>query len=262
MPADSDTESDTSSVNSGSEGGPRVNMFACLANTQRHESPVAVKNSFGVFKNVDDDDGDDEEAVLAHLGSFAHFVEIKNKNKSQKQRRKERANLRLPAGMSTDYQHAVRVMANLKTTRPIGEDEEYALVDSGSAIHGNNASKNFKHVPVIPSNEKLNCTTADGSPMAGSGGYQTVVFETDEGHTCTVDFDDLPVAMPIPAVKMLTKKGHHVELDDDMGGGCITHKQTGQKTKIIEMDGVYVLRMKKIRPGEPTRHVGRPGKSS
>ena len=256
------TDSDTESENSVNEGASQINMFACLANKQHEKPPVAVKNSFDVFKDFDNDEGDDEEAVLAHLGSFAHFVEVKSKKRSQKQRKRERANLKLPAGMSTDYKHALKVMANLKATIPISNDEEYALVDSSSAVHGNNASKHFKHVPVTPSNKKLNCTTADGSQMSGSGGYQSVVFETDEGHTCAVDFDDLPVAMPILAVKLLTKKGHNVEFDDDLGGGCITHKKTGQKTKIIEMDGVYFLRMRKIRPGEPTRPFGRPGKSS
>ena len=75
--------------------------------------------------------------------------------------------------------------------------------------------------------------------MTGSGGVQSVAFETDEGHSCSVDFDELPVAMPILAVKLPTEKGHDVVFSKARGGGCITHKDSGQKTQIIEKDGVH-----------------------
>ena len=263
-PIDSDTESERSSNGSRAEGAtPRVSMFACLPGKSA-VPPATTVNKFDALKDFDEEE-DDEAAVMAHLGTFAHFVQVKSKKKSQKQRKKDRDAQRFPLpGMTTDYNHAVRVMANLKTAHPINdEDEEYALVDSGSAVHGNNPKKHFKHIPVTPSGKMLKCTTADGSPMDGSGGVQCVAFETDEGHECSVDFDELPVAMPILAVKLLTEKGHDVVFSK-LGGGCITHGDSGLKTQIIEMDGVYFLRMKKIRPaitnGGST--FGRPGQSS
>ena len=96
------------------------------------------------------------------------------------------------------------------------------------------------------------------------GGIQRVAFETDEGHNCSVDFDELPVAMPILAVTLLTEKGHDVVFSKALGGGCITHRESGQKTQILEMDGVYFLRMKKIRPAltDNTKPFGRPGQSN
>ena len=266
LTGDSDTESDQSSNASTLEGSaPRINMFACMSSNPQ---PTPVSNKFDALKNFDAEE-DDEAAVLAHLGSFAHFIEVKSKKKSQKQRKKDKAMQRSPLpGMTTDYAHALKVMANLKSSCPINEDdEEYALVDSGSAVHGNNPMKHFKHIPVTPSGKRLRCTTADGSNMTGSGGVQSVAFETDEGHSCSVDFDELPVAMPILAVKLLTEKGHDVVFSKALGGGCITHKDSGQKTQIIEKDGVYFLRMRKIRPatkqeGTPARTFGRPGRSS
>ena len=239
-------------------------MFACLPGKPAAPPATTVSNKFNALKDFDEEE-DDEEAVMAHLGTFAHFVQVKSKKKSQKQRKKDRDAQRFPLpGMTTDYNHAVRVMANLKTAHPINdEDEEYALVDSGSAVHGNNPKKHFKHIPVTPSGKRLKCTTADGSPMDGSGGVQCVAFETDEGHECSVDFDELPVAMPILAVKLLTEKGHDVVFSK-LGGGCITHGDSGLKTQIIEMDGVYFLRMKKIRPAitDGGSTFGRPGQSS
>ena len=201
-------------------------------------APIPVRNSFNPLKNHDDDNDDDEEAVIAHLESIAHSVTISSKKKSQKQRRREKSVLKLvPAGMTTDYEHAVKVMANLKAELPINDDEEeYAIVDSGSGVHGNNPKKNFRSIPVTPSNKKLTCTTADGSPMYGTGGIQRVSFDTVEGNQCSVDFDVIPVAMPILSVKLLAKRGHNVEFDDELGGGCITNKATGHKSHVIERE--------------------------
>ena len=75
-----------------------------------------------------------------------------------------------------------------------------------------------------------------------------MVFNTDEGNECGITFDDLPVSMPIIAVKMLSRKGHRTIFDDEDGGGIIIHKATKQKTQLIERDGVYFLRMVNPRP--------------
>ena len=89
-------------------------------------------------------------------------------------------------------------------------------------------------------------------------------FDTVEGNQCSVDFDVIPVAMPILSVKLLAKRGHNVEFDDELGGGCITNKVTGHKSHVIERDGVYFLKMQRIRPTkpEPAKPFGRPGLSS
>ena len=122
--------------------------------------------------------------------------------------------------MTTDYEHAVKVMANLKAELPINDDEEeYAIVDSGSGVHGNNPNKNFRSIPVTQSNKKLTCTKASGSPMYGTGGIQRVSFDTVEGNQCAVDFDVIPMAMPILSVTLLAKRGHNVEFDYEFGGG-------------------------------------------
>ena len=228
-------------------------------------SGTTVRNAFSALKDLDDHESDDEEAMVAHLDSIAHSVKIASRKRSQKQVRKEKLAEKIPAGMSTSYTHAVKVMANLRAELPTdNSDEEWALVDSGSGVHGNNPQRHLKSVPVTKTNRKLNCTTADGSPMLGTGGVQSVTFETDEGTECEVEFDELPVAFPILSVKLLAKKGHNVTFDDDLGGGCITHKATGRKTQIIEREGVYFIRMKKIRPTstKPNKHFGRPGQIS
>ena len=240
-------------------------MFALsLSTSPGRASTPTLRNSFNPLQNFDDDD-DDEEAVVAHLQTIAHSVKVGSKKKSQKQRRAEKAGLRhLPIGMTTDYKHAIKVMANLKAVFPINEnDEESAIVDSGSGVHGSNPKKHFKSVAITPSNKKLTCTTADGSEMVGTGGIQRVSFDTIEGHECTVEFDELPVAMPILSVKLLAKRGHHVEFDDELGGGRITNKATGHVMQVIEKDGVYFLKIKRVRPmkPEPAKPFGGPGLS-
>ena len=264
---DSDTESDHS-AESGERG---VSMFACVPQasgwTKVKQGPAAtivasppkktapgVRNAFRALQNLDEEE-DDEAAMMSHLSSISHKMSVSSKKKSQKQRRRDKLIQRsLPAGMTTNYEHAVKVMANLQKEQPLGEndDEEWALVDSGSGVHGNNPNRHLKGIPVTKTERRLNCTTADGSPMLGTGGVQRTTFTTDEGDDCEVEFDELPVAFPILSVKLLASKSHSVLFDDDFdGGGCITHKINGRKSRIVEREGVYFIRMKKIRPTKP-----------
>ena len=125
---DSDTESEQSA---GSARSRAVSMFACLPKPEGWSevkpgaalktalAPLpnkpSIRNAFAALKNLDDDDGDDEEAMVLHLNSIAHSVKVGNKKKSQKQKSKEKIVTKsLPAGMTTNYAHAVRVMANLQ----------------------------------------------------------------------------------------------------------------------------------------------------
>ena len=270
---DSDTESQQSRRSAGG-----ISMFALPQWTHVSKGPAAaipprgkaptdnvVRNSFTALRDLDDSDGNDEEDMMSHLNSIAHSVQVQSKKKSQKQKRKDKLLAKvLPVGMTSDYQHAVRVMANLQIEEPIEHDEEWALVDSGSGVHGCNPKTHLKRIPVTPTDRKLKCTTADGSPMLGTGGIQSVTFTTIEGHECAVDFDELPVAMPIISVKLMAKRGHAVVFDDDLGGGSITNKATKQRSQIIEREGVYFIKMNKIRPTpqKPASHFGRPGPSN
>ena len=124
-----------------------------------------------------------------------------------------------------------------------------------------NKKKHVLDVKAKKSGKALSCATANGSPMLGGGLAKAVEFTTDEGHDCSITFDDLPVSMPIIAVKLLSLKGHRTVFDDEDGGGTITQKSSGQRTQLIERDGVYFLRMSKPRQKE-AEGFSRPGHSN
>ena len=84
--------------------------------------------------------------------------------------------------------------------------------------------------------------------MASTGLEKDVAFTTYEGFDCNITFDDLPISMPVLAVKFSSRKGHRTIFYDDDGGGVIHHKATKQRTQLIERDGVYFLRMVNPRP--------------
>ena len=256
---DSDTESDASGADSGTN---QVMGFALPFAKAKKTVPrktlkdktvgtPALKNVFDLLSTSDDENGDedDEAKMVQSLQQFAHRVTFKPASS----KRKTRSN---PLHVK-----ATKILEEIKRENKGKDDEEdveYALVDSGSSVHCMNKKKHFLHINAKRGGKKLSCATASGDPISGDGMAKDVEFDTDEGHVCSITFDDSPVSMPIIAVKLLSRRGHRTIFDDEDGGGYILHKATGQRTQMIERDGVYFLRMTKPRV-KTTAGFSRPG---
>ena len=255
---DSDTESETSNVG---RTVRNVMGFALPFTTPRKTVPQSkthrgnlpnqtpVSNLFDLLHGPDnDDDEDDEQSMVNAVKQFAHRVTIGGK---QTQKKKKVAFT--STAVSELHVKATKILSDLKNEYKELDaskevEVEYALVDSGSSVHCMNKSKHFLGVKTKKSGKSLSCSTANGAPMLGDGLDKDVAFTTDEGNDCSITFDDLPVSMPIIAVKLLSEKDHRTIFDDEDGGGVIIHKPTKQRTQLIERDGVYFLRMMNPRP--------------
>ena len=66
--------------------------------------------------------------------------------------------------------------------------------------------------------------------------------------------DNASVAMPILSTHELAKNGHRLEYDEDYG--YIVNKQTGEKTRFIQRDGVYFLPLLMPKSTGATEDVG------
>jgi hypothetical protein len=96
----------------------------------------------------------------------------------------------------------------------------------------------------------------DSSPIPNMG-EQTAKFTTEEGHKCGLIFQFADIERPLIAVAKVAAGGNVVELGEH--GGTITHKKSGQVTKVHRRGGVYVLKMWVMpEPKDTPKHLGFP----
>ena len=273
---DSDTESDASGAHAEAErrhvmgfalpwSTPKKTVAAVAPRGRTLTSKTPVNNVYDLLSKSDDEgDDDDESTMVQALQQFAHRVNVSSKKVKTKKPVASKAAAVTPDQVGDLHVKANKIISSLqKENKQIDDagEVEYALIDSGSGVHCMNKKKHFLHVKAKKSGKALSCATANGSPMLGGGLAKAVEFTTDEGHDCSITFDDLPVSMPIIAVKLLSLKGHRTVFDDEDGGGTITQKSSGQRTQLIERDGVYFLRMSKPRQKE-AEGFSRPGRNN
>ena len=129
-------------------------------------------------------------------------------------------------------------------------------MDSGASIHGADAKKHIKRVPLTPSkHDGLECTAANGGDMIVQG-EQVVKYEVDEGHQCVTAFLNAGCDLPIISKRKLTRDGNLVVFDKRVNGGCIKHLKSGKVTHFVERDGVYFLKMIMPKPKVPFGRLG------
>ena len=59
-----------------------------------------------------------------------------------------------------------------------------------------------------------------------------------------IPFSDLPLTMPILSVRKHVRRNHRCRIKE--GGGYFTHNVTKKRTRFVEKEGVYFMRMKVV----------------
>ena len=72
-----------------------------------------------------------------------------------------------------------------------------------------------------------------------------------DGEKIDIPFSDLPLTMPILSVRKHVGRNHRCRIKS--GGGYFRHNITKKKTRFIEKEGVYFMRMKVVGPSNPDK---------
>ena len=101
----------------------------------------------------------------------------------------------------------------------------------------------FQEVPLKVDGPKVGrkYTAADGKHICNLG-VRTLVGHTAEGHKRKIDFEVAEVTKPLASFSKITKAGHRIILDNDVGaGGYIENKTTGERTGLYLENDVYLF---------------------
>ena len=101
----------------------------------------------------------------------------------------------------------------------------------------------FTDVPLKVGGPKVGrkYTAADGKHICNLG-VRTLVGTTSEGHKRKIDFEVAEVTKPLASFSKITKAGHRIILDNDVGqGGYIENKTTGERTALYIENDVYLF---------------------
>ena len=85
------------------------------------------------------------------------------------------------------------------------------------------------------------CTTGNGKTMIAD--KVTKIWVALGGEECAIPFSDLPLEMPIISIRQHVGPCKH-SWRIRHGGGYCRHTQTKVKSRYIEKEGVYFMRMK------------------
>ena len=239
---------------------------------------TAVANKYQAL-----DDGIDNEHIEEHvaaLNSWAHKVTYKplksrSKNKSAVQKKRldvlieneadldcalaenEILRQRLP-GVDMDTMPLYAAMIKkAPSAETLQEGEVWAMVDSGSGVDGMDIDTICPGVKVEKAAHTITCITANGEEMIAD---QVANLRVSlDGQACDIPFSKLPLSMPIISVRKHIHRGHRCRIQE--GGGYFRNTQNRKKSRFIEKDGVYFMRLKVIgSSGEsPSLGFARPG---
>ena len=154
-----------------------------------------------------------------------------------------------------------RISAMMAKAPPPGglqEGEIWALVNSGSGIDGANLSSICPEIKTHPAPRPIVCTAANGQEMVAD--KVAVLKVTLDGQESSIPFSDLPLEMPIVSVRQhVGSRKHTCRIQD--GGGYFRNVETRKKSRFVEREGVYFMRMKILgqRDEGSTMPFGRPG---
>ena len=228
-------------------------------------SGTVIKNSFQVLDDGKSNDVTDE--VIEQLNSWAHRVHRKPRKLAKKIEQRKRMDVlindeaqldaalqensdlaaRLPS--ETDRNRLMAMMSKAPSPDTLQPGEIFAMIDSGSGIDGADLSVIAPHIQVVPAAKPIICTTANGDQMVADKVARIRVAL--DGEECEIPFSDLPLEMPIISVRQhVGSRKHSCRIRD--GGGYFRHTATKRKSRFIEKEGVYFMRMKILgQVGEP-----------
>ena len=245
---------------------------------------IPVTRTANKFSALKDDncnghgDGDEcNDVQLMALNQWAHKVQRVSSKKSQKsvkkpsdadfdaalKHRKKKFHLNvvikseadLDAALSQHSQSCAALSGSrgdrkvlehmLSKSPPAGELKEgecWVMVDSGSGVDGLDASRDAPGVPTRKAEHPIQCVTANGKTMDAEDEVALTV-ELD-GERIDIPFSDLPLTMPILSVRKHVRRNHRCRIKE--GGGYFTHNVTSKRTRFVEKEGVYFMRMKVV----------------
>jgi hypothetical protein len=101
----------------------------------------------------------------------------------------------------------------------------------------------FNEVPMDSTGVKVgrHYTAADGKHIANLG-VRTLVGTSSTGGKRKIDFEVAEVTRPLASFSKITKAGHRIILDNDVGkGGYIENKVSGERTALYLENDVYLF---------------------
>ena len=230
--------------------------------------PAPVKNSFQALANDDEEDA----SHIAALNDWAHQVKWAGK-KSQRGLPKRKIPMNtvitneeelddilkdykyvsemLDAGSTPEKLAAVvRKTPSPHTLQP---GEVWAMVDSGSGVDGFQASEFASNVPLSDSAERTVCITANGDEMVAD--KEALCSVELDGQPMDIPFKDLPLTMPILSMRRHIHRGHSCRIQH--GGGYFRNLVTRKKSRFVEKDGVYFIKMRVNGPSDKLTAVAK-----
>ena len=114
-------------------------------------------------------------------------------------------------------------------------------IDSGAAesVIPPSCLPQYPTRPSEGSKAGLNYVSAGGGRLANLG-EKHITFATSEAQGRRMMFQVAPVTKPLGSVRRIVEQGNKVVFGDE-GGSYIEHRATGQRTALMERNGVYVL---------------------
>ena len=218
--------------------------FPPLGSISTRHSPITTSNVFSAFQ--EDDEGDDEESVLAVLKNLTSKVRIGPKP-SQKSTKTGMKTQKLD---NTKIAHIAAQIRKGEIQLPdldLENNDEYtavwALVDSGAGKSCAARDKHFPHVKGenLPSNTRM--TTASGEELRSRGVFRVNALSA-EGHQISQNFEDTDVEFPIIAVTGLSNEGQKgTEVRFRQGEGTVIDNHTQNRSRFIRRRGVYFMKL-------------------
>ena len=121
------------------------------------------------------------------------------------------------------------------------------MTDSGASIH---AAWMQRHVPghfvrrAIGQNNGESAHTANGERLYNEG--ESEVSGECDGLLMGLTFTNIQVYIPVASVRRFVASGNDFSFYE--GGGCIRNRKSGATAELLEMGGVYFLKLKLKQP--------------
>ena len=122
----------------------------------------------------------------------------------------------------------------------------YIMMDSGASLHAADKDKHFEGYELFETEESRRgdfAFTANGDKLYNLGRFD--VTGVCNGVKLTLGFTHMKVDVPVASVRTFVRNGNDVQFFE--GGGRVTNRENGAQLPIVEMGGVYFLKLK-IRP--------------
>ena len=219
-----------------------------------------IKNSFEILGDGIEY-GEDEPEYITALNNWAHKVNMKTKKArvpNKKGSRKldvileseedldaalaenEVLRERMPGASSESWPLYSARTKKRPPSHVLADDEVWAMVDSGAGVDGMNVLETFPGANIEKAKNPIKCFTANGEEMLAD---QVARLRVElDGEESEIPFSNLPITMPIISVRRHIHRGYRCRIHEN--GGYFRNVTTRQKSKFIEKDGVYFMKMK------------------